>query len=310
MKNLILVVFFLSGCPQAFGWGKIGHEATAVVATKFLKSQVRLKIQHLLGMDDLREASVWADRIRAEASWQHSRPFHFTQISDGTSYYETLKSAYQLELTRGDAIRALIKAEDILRDPKATSLQKTYALKFFIHVMGDIHQPLHTGRPQDFGGNTIPMDWFGLKTSLHSVWDTQIIVGSEINQQQSDRYIASLPTVDLLKARAWRRGNYLDWLNEAMALRETSYQSAVLTNEEVLGRYKNLVNEQILKSAFRLGHMLNEIFSENAVSRDGIQLRDSLKKLLGSQHGTYITIEPSSQIDSEQFVEDGFDCQH
>lgn len=320
MKRSMELFFILTlgfFTQKAFGWGKIGHEATSVIAYQLLSSPTKSKVNQLTGAQDLLEASLWADGIRSQAGWTHTKPFHFTQVHDRSTYYQSLGKATQEEVAQGDALRALVKAEDTLRSAKASKELKLYALKFIVHFIGDIHQPLHTGRPQDLGGNQISLEWFGKQDNLHSVWDNGIIRarlnGSLIYRpgisEDLQLYLSLLPKVPTSQVMSWMKGSFLEWHNESLALRAHPYASVNMENETVVQKYYSVIDQRVQMAGVRIAFVLNNIFDARPVSAEGSELRRQLSTILGTEQSEDIWLEPTEGLMSDQEFSE-FDCNH
>jgi hypothetical protein len=320
LKRSMELFFFLSLgliTQKAFAWGKIGHEATSVIAYQLLSSTAKSKVNQLTGAQDLLEASLWADGIRSLSGWTHTKPFHFTQVQDHTTYYQSLGKATQDEVIQGDAIRALVKAEDTLRSASASKELKLYALKFIVHFIGDIHQPLHTGRPQDRGGNQVTIDWFGRKDNLHSVWDNGIIrarlEGSLMYRPEISEdlalYLSMLPRVSSSQVLSWQKGSFLEWHNESLSLRAHPYASVNMENEAVVEKYYRVIDQRIQMAGVRIAHLLNNIFESRALNAEGSDLRRQLASILGTEQSQDIWLEPTQGLMSDQEFSE-FDCDH
>jgi hypothetical protein len=302
---------------KAFGWGKIGHEATASIAWDYLSPTTKTKISQLTGASDLLEASLWPDAVRHQQGWNHTKPFHFTNVPDRSSYYQSIGKATAEELAFGDALRALVKAEDVFRSQKSTKEQKLYALKFLVHFIGDIHQPLHTGRPQDLGGNQIPLNWFGRNDNLHSVWDGgiirarlegQLIYRSSVNEDLA-LYLSLLPKLTTIQVSSWQKGSFLQWHDESLNLRVHAYSTETMPNQEALAKYHKVVDQRIQMAGVRIAHLLNSLFDGRAVTLEGSELRRQLASLLGAQQSDAIALEPVLGFEAG-FDESEYDCHH
>lgn len=305
MKTIMLIMTLFSSV-SAFGWGGLGHEATAIIATDHLSSTAKAKINSMLiSSDTFLKAVNWPDSVRTQSQWHHTKPFHFTQVADNSTYFAHLGAD-------GDAVRALVKAEDILRSDRSTKVQKRYAFKFLIHVLGDIHQPLHTGRPEDLGGNMISLLWFGKKDNLHSVWDTGMIhakMGLTANAQDYVNQMAK-PTAE--EIRQWEKGSFLEWHDEAFALRSFPYASVVMSNEDVMKQYSPVVEKQIQKAGFRIAHVLNNIFENRSVSAEGQTLRREFETQIGPEYSREILLAPMDRRLRNQNLKTDltFECSH
>ncbi len=124
----------------------------------------------ILGRETLSRVSTWPDEIRSdpEERFKHTLAWHFIDIPDGETVSTARRSPH------GDALSALERMEKTLRSPSA-SRGKRYALSFLVHLVADIHQPLHVGNTRDRGGNLCFVRYFGERTNLHAVWDTGLI---------------------------------------------------------------------------------------------------------------------------------------
>lgn len=199
MRALILLnvaaIAGLSSLPRALAWGAAGHEIVATIAQSHLDPQVLDTVCSILASDAtsgvrgdapcyLSTVASWADKIRFRARW--SAPLHYVgAVGDhppdnclfpGTDGWDGKP--------RGNVLDAIQNVTSILADFAATASASTRgtfaderaseALKFLIHFVGDMHQPLHlTGR--DRGANGVKVSFNGRNTNLHSVWDTSLI---------------------------------------------------------------------------------------------------------------------------------------
>jgi len=182
MKRLAiaaLTLAALTAAPPAEAWGVVGHAVVADIAEARLKPAALTQVYNLLALDlqgHLDQISSWADEYRGPHP--ETGPWHYVDIQIGdTAYVPTRDCANRdcVVARTDDFIRVLA---DRTRPP-ADRLQ---ALKFVVHFVGDLHQPLHSGENHDQGGNTIPIDFRGqtivygkYKMNLHSVWDTAVI---------------------------------------------------------------------------------------------------------------------------------------
>ena len=162
----------------AGAWGQLGHRVIGHIAEERLSGKARAEIELILGEEDLAEASTWADEQRSNPApfWQdEAGPYHYVTVPEGKTYSEVGPPE------EGDALSALTDFVATLRDPLATREDKALALRFIIHIVGDLHQPLHAGNGTDRGGNDQLVRWYGQVTNLHSVWDTQMLARQNLS---------------------------------------------------------------------------------------------------------------------------------
>lgn len=266
-----LVSLFLAQSAQA--WGLIGHHTSAQVAYDILtaqKSPALKQIQAVLKRDDFVTSSTWADEIRGSATedWKKTVWYHFEKMNDTDKYLPYLKAQEGDVKTRGGVVTALLAGETMLKDQKASDTNKSNALKFIIHFIGDIHQPLHTGRVEDNGGNKVDVKWNGFDLSLHQVWDSQIIAYGHKNlfakgskSEQVKAYAdfleakfktATLPDENNLK--------YDDWLNESLVPRPDAYKYKDEDARKYTARFIDVVDMRVYLAGVRIAYTMNRLF--------------------------------------------------
>ena len=250
----------------AHAWGEVGHETIAAIALKHLNPDVKAKVEDLLGSDDFVTSALWADKIKYVSAWCHTAPYHFADIPDQADYLDTLKNESGTCSGKPDVIQALLKAETQLTSAESSKADKLAALKFMIHFVGDLHQPLHVGRPSDKGGNEISITWFDKETNLHSVWDTYLInsahsddFGSKSIEEQADWYAG------YLDGARQNEGEMIDpasWLAESKSARVDAYSGY---DDQPSYQKKNiqLIERQIKAAGYRLASWLNSTLSDS-----------------------------------------------
>jgi hypothetical protein len=146
-----------------------------------------------------------------------------------------------------------------LRDPKAGVQERSEALKFLIHFVGDIHQPLHVGRRADAGGNKIDLTMNGEKNNLHWLWDAILINDMGMSYTEL-AHALDHPTAEQIKT--WQAATVADWANDSFVLRPQVYDFPAEGKLNYLYSFKNwpVVREQLLKAGIRLAGLLNSIF--------------------------------------------------
>lgn len=163
-RALLLAALALSA--PAHAWGPIDHRITGAIADENLSGVARANVSVLMGSEDLAEAATWPDDQKSNPApfWQkQASPWHYVTVREGDDYQASDAPA------EGDAMTALNRFTVTLRDPKASVEDKRLALRFVVHIIGDLHQPLHTGGGDDRGGNDFKVTWFGKASNLHSV---------------------------------------------------------------------------------------------------------------------------------------------
>jgi hypothetical protein len=263
MKTRLATAAFAALLSPAlvWGWGANGHRVVGEVADHHLSEQARRQIAVILDGDGLAEVSTWPDDIRSDPAWDRAVTWHYMSIDD----QETLASTERAEF---DVLEALGRMEAVLRDPGSTRQEKADALRFYVHFVGDVHQPLHVGRRADRGGNEVKVRWFGENRNLHSVWDVGLIDSQRLSFTEIARFIDDPSPAEIA---AWQAAPYEEWVRESFCLRSEVYDlgTAVAGPDRLpdLGyRYAYLkmplVERRLLQAGVRLAGRLDSIFAD------------------------------------------------
>lgn len=169
-----LSMLWLAAWPStATAWGGIGHRVIAAIAEQEMDPATRAAALALLepGTDSLSAVSMWADEVREfDRSYGWSVPLHWVNFEPGQCQYEPAR-----ECPAGRCVVGAIEHyARVLGDHTQPQAARREALKFVIHFVGDVHQPLHAGFARDRGGNDFQINFERSGWNLHSVWDSLI----------------------------------------------------------------------------------------------------------------------------------------
>jgi hypothetical protein len=226
----VLTVLALAAPGQALAWGNEGHEVIAAIAQSYLTPVARRKIDALLAADsdtltatDLLSRSTWADAWRA-AGHRETAKWHYVDIEvdrpdqkaacfgyPATNHPASAGPAQDCVIDRVDAFAAE------LADPTTPEAERILALKYVLHFVGDLHQPLHAADNHDRGGNCLRLALGGSRTTnLHSYWDKAVVeaLGSDPRDVAAKLRAEITPA----QASAWRRGTFATWAMETHAV--------------------------------------------------------------------------------------------
>src|ERR1700733_12827725 len=245
-RIVLIAISAMGATPTAWGWGCKGHEIVALVAEAHLTPRARAMAFKILadspinpalaryckeqGLDPFVDSSTWADDERNVLP--ETGPWHFIDIPRGAP--ENSISEYCPPAT-GCVTSALATQLGILRDSGVTAQARADALRFVIHFVGDIHQPLHDTTNNDRGGNCVPVEFFGTEPqtrnpqsesyspNLHSVWDSSISERMRTGKT-GQQFAAETNAAQAKRIRGWMRGtkNFDDWAWEGHELAETA----------------------------------------------------------------------------------------
>ena len=255
IRILLISLLFLGFSTEhtTTKWGKTGHRVVGDIAADYLTEKTQKEIHRVLGHESLAIASTWMDKIRSDSSYDYTHAWHWVTIPDGKTYEETEKNP------DGDLIQAL---RTIIKELKAGELspkKEAQKLKMLIHLVGDLHQPMHVGNGEDRGGNDLEVEWFYEPSNLHRVWDSGMIDKTKLSYTEFSTAV-NHPTDKQLNQ--WQKGNILDWAYESRELRDEIYD--LPADRQISYRYmyvhRKTLDRQLLKSGVRLAHILNEIY--------------------------------------------------
>jgi len=232
----------------------------------------RLADGQLSGRRTLGEVASWADEIREYDPKKPGRRLHFDDIPlCGTPDYSRYCRNGQCASAQTD------RQLRILGDSSARLAQRNRALKWVVHLVGDIHQPLHAANRRDRGGNTVQVSFFGQRDNppygtltLHAVWDVSM-VRRLVADRGGERVIVSAPITDGDRI-AWEKGSIPDWTAESHRIaRDTVYPllpvaascsskivEVVAIDQAYYAKAAPLIEVQIRRAGVRLARVLNE----------------------------------------------------
>ncbi len=247
------VIFLLFSVTTIFGWGKNGHRIVGNIAAKHLTKKARKNLQKILGHESLAMLSNHMDDIKSDNNYRHMSPWHYCTIPDDQSYAEVGTPE------EGDVIVTINRLIEELTTKQFTDEDELFAIKMLVHLIGDIHQPLHVGNGEDRGGNDVKLEYFWESSNLHRVWDSGMVDGQDLSYGEYTLWI-NHPTQSEVKE--WQNSNVLDWANESKSYRAKVYD--IPEDKKLSYRYNynniELVNKRLLQAGVRLAGVLNSIY--------------------------------------------------
>lgn len=260
LKKLILGVAIMYLPLQSMAWGTNGHRISGQIADSYLTPKARAAIKVILGDESLAMSSNWADFIKSDPKYSYLYNWHFIDFDKKYEYAEL-----QAFLKQDTAVDAYTKLNYLVGELKKKNLPKEnrlLALRMLIHIVEDVHQPLHTGHTSDKGGNDVKVNWYKNETNLHSIWDSQLI---DAQQLSFTEYVTWINHTTAAQRTEWQKAPISQWLYESNQLAEKIY-SEVKTGDNI-NTFKYTfnhiaeLNNQLLKGGVRLAGLLNQIFA-------------------------------------------------
>ncbi|MFM2295453.1 MAG: hypothetical protein RLZZ350_1866 [Verrucomicrobiota bacterium] len=258
-KLLALLLAFATTLP-AFGWGDSGHRIVALIAQKYLNAKAAAAAKQMLPGQTLADVATFADHYRNFDT--NSGPWHYVDIPLTATSYD---QARDCTAHHGCLLDQLEIFKQQVTDPKLTASNRVFALKFIVHLVGDLHQPLHCEDNDDHGGNQLKVTLFssGAKKSaklsnLHSAWDSGLIKHTGF----SDEQYAELLTAKLqpMAITTLQSGTAVEWAMQSHAFAKLAYQIPAShdLDEAYFHKMKPALDTSLLRGGLRLARMLNE----------------------------------------------------
>src|SRR6476620_6083644 len=139
MKKSILIIAISCISLSAFSWGATGHRVTGYIADKHLSKKARLAMQRILGQQSLAMAANWMDEIKSDSLYNYANNWHWVTIQNGETYDQSVKNS------KGDLIQTIERLIEELKSKKFSGKEEAERVRMLIHLIGDVHQPLHVG---------------------------------------------------------------------------------------------------------------------------------------------------------------------
>ncbi len=316
MKLLQGIFLIAIACTRAFGWGCEGHRIVAFIASQHLTPQARTAVYQLLkdnpidpaldrfcqpaAGDPMEDASTWADDSKRE---EKTGTWHYLDIPRGVEHADLMKycapvgdapigSAGADKDRPGCVLTGLQYEFEILKDRNRSSAERATALRYVIHFIGDMHQPLHTTSNDDEGGNCTSVTLFenSERANLHGAWDYGIIAHYlKQNHQTPQEMAAQLDRRYESNGQKWlhERIDFSEWIQEGHRLAQrvtydklrprlpvapggggpgcaAEREKSAALNIHIDARYAAaaipVIEQQLAKAGYRLADVLNAVF--------------------------------------------------
>ncbi len=255
VRRTLMSIFMGGAVLSAFAWGQKGHDVTAYIAEQHLTPAAAHAVDSLLEGKSMVYWANWLDNASHTKPYAYTKTWHYKNVDEGERYEEAYANP------AGDAVTAIKAQIETLTSGKVSFEDSQLAMKILVHVVGDLHQPLHMGHATDLGGNRTKVKYFGRDANLHSVWDSSIPESAHKWsytewQQQIDRAPKSAQQEIV-------SGSVDDWAKQTVAVCDSVYKyfaESPNISYDGVADWTPVVEEQFLNGGLRLAHVLNLIF--------------------------------------------------
>lgn len=291
MKKIIALLLLAIVIPaELLAWGPLGHAVVADIASSRLTPTTRKNLQLLLGNDSLASIASWADLVRKDRPEAYA--WHFVDIPKDAAGFSEERDCYRPQDKQKDAatdhhncvVDRLEMFKKVLADENASKADRLEALKWIVHFVGDLHQPLHA--VDEFrGGNDIKLPIFGspkcgdYDCNLHWAWDSELLTHTGYSEEEYVRHLNHLIAQKHLERQAG--GNPVDWANEShLQARRIIDAKPAAVDEGYYQANIDLVNEKLALAGLRLAALLNDTLGKTPAGKLSSQLANAHGKSL------------------------------
>jgi len=223
------------------------------MAERQMKKSTLKKVEKVLYPMSLGRSGTWMDEIRSDRNYDYATTWHYLTSKEGEYNPEIQEST-------GDAYEAIQRLKAELIAGGLSPKEESEKLKMLIHMVEDIHQPLHVGTGEDRGGNDVKIEFFGRPTNLHALWDSGMIERQGMSYSEIGDELFRRITPELQDS--YREATMEDWLKEAVSLRPAVYDLPEDRRLSYLYMYQNyhIAEERMIAASVRLAQILDEIY--------------------------------------------------
>jgi len=255
IRDRTITLSFLLLTISLSAYDAVGHRIVADIAYQNLTKKARLQVDNVLGKHGIIFEATWADEVRSDKKYAYSYKWHFQNLRDSLTSND-LKQLLDNPKSQGEH---LFFAIDTLKQRLQTDKKDAEALKFLVHFVADLHQPMHLGRLQDLGGNKVSTNWFGKTINLHSLWDSYIIESNKMSYSEYSRYLQD--KFEPSKA-AIKKYSVLQSVEASYAIRTQIYQYdySNTNNYHYVYFFAEKQDEMLYRGGIQLANILNTIY--------------------------------------------------
>lgn len=255
LKVLPFLAILIMLAEPAFGWGKKGHDITCEIAQRHLTARAKKKITKVLDGKSIVYWANWMDNASHSPEYAYTKTWHYKNIDAD----ETFESAPVHP--KGDVVTAINAQVQALRSGSLSHEEEALALVMLVHLVGDLHCPMHMGHRSDSGGNKWQVRYFNSGKNLHSVWDSDLLEGAH-----KWSYSEWADNVDILGRKEVLKtvsGSVEEWGAETAAIARDVYERTPAGTNiayDEIATWAPTIETQVLRGGLRLAAILNSIY--------------------------------------------------
>lgn len=248
--RLLLVIFLgFFNAQNAKAWGPEGHAIVGKLAMQFVKDDVRKNVLAILGKVPIDTAANWMDIMKSKTDYDFMRTWHYIDFP--------IEKNYSPNNEENIVNRLALTFNELKHKNTLCEAQIQTDLYIILHLIGDLHMPLHTGYDDDLGGNKVMVQYDTLKNhNLHRFWDEDIIRLNELTYENVLNFHNSWPVLDTIGTI-----DFLKWMQESRSLLPQVYDfPGFILDDNYFKKSKLIVQRQLILAGMRLAAVLNKLF--------------------------------------------------
>lgn len=253
----VFILILLLQTVSAYGWGKTGHRLIARIAEAELSPATSRAISQILGKKSIVSVSLWADAIKKKRP--ETGKFHYCDFPKSSNEEQSIES----DTSQENVISTLSSFLEVLQNPQASKRKKREALKFVVHLVGDIHQPMHCNPKGDAGGNLIKVTFNEIPTNLHRLWDSDLLEFTGISEE--DYFAKLISNFHAQENSTLQTGNPMSWAGESCHLAMShAYKlpDGLKLDEQYYFSNSAVIDRRLVQAGLRLARVLEASFQQ------------------------------------------------
>lgn len=255
VRLFCIAALALVDCSPAFSWGQKGHDVTCAVAQNHLTPKARRAVSEILDGKSIVYWSNWMDNASHTKEYAYSKTWHYMNFDEG----QTFESAPRND--SGDVLSAIESQISALKSGALNKEASALSLKMLVHLVGDLHCPMHMGHKSDLGGNRWQVQYFKTGTNLHSVWDSDLVESA--HKWSRSEWVEEIDRCSRKEAAQIAAGTLEDWARETLELAASVYEGTPVGSKlsyDYVAEWTPVIEQELLRGGIRLASILNEIY--------------------------------------------------
>ena len=256
MRRLVVIILAALIPAISFAWGPKGHDVVAYIAEQHLSKRAKRNVEQALGGYSMVYVANWMDNASHTDEYEHTKTWHYVNVDpEEVSYARSKKEG------KGDVVTAVNDIVKNLKCDDLTAEQERVQLMMLIHLVGDMHCPMHAGHKSDRGGNGTQVKYFGKNKNLHSVWDSEIVESA--HRWSYSEWQQNIDRANKKQQKMLTQGTPNDWIEETVLLAHDIYERSTIGGNlsyDYVVYYAPVIEQQLLKGGLRLAKLLEEIY--------------------------------------------------